>query len=449
MLQLLNLFALIYMLFLFKIKYPVSLSMYWMLLFYAIYILVPMLRSYITALQWITNETVELLSIYSMLGLMFFISTNWIFLLRGQWVGEALISKQTLISFKKVTVLFYAVLIFSFILFMYVVGLDGILKIISQGSRSFWLNQTNKSVLSIFSELSIFYIAITGSVLMLSANSKNEKKKAIKIFVLILIVLSIMSFARRFVIYPLMVVVFYNLSQERNKAKLISISFILAPIFFVTMFLMGYLRTFGIENLSLTAIISYFRNGNFVDIFMSNSDFSASYSFFAAQMQNEDIFIGPLGYFKLLFSIIPRSIWLGKPEYSSVQILRILEPERVARGFSAATGYIGEAHAALGVTGIIIISSVWGFVCGYLDRKYQIIARKRKEMQYNHDFVLGFTLFEYFYIYTAILLITESHRGDFGAASIHFVLEIVLIGFILRMFARKKQKSGILNNNKS
>jgi hypothetical protein len=170
---------------------------------------------------------------------------------------------------------------------------------------------------------------------------------------------------------------------------------------------------------------------------MSNTDFSASYYYLSKQISYGEIASSPLGYLKVLFAPIPRFIWESKPQYTSISILSILEPLKVSKGFSAATGYIGEALATMGTFGVILVSAVWGIVCGYLDKRYQDIVTKRANDIRNGIIHQGFTIFEYMYLYIGALLITESHRGDFGAASIDFVLEVVLLGILLIFFSRK------------
>lgn len=437
MLYILNIIAIIYIILLFQKKYPISLSMYWVAVFYGIYIFVPTCRHYITSLNGISDALVNLLATYSLIGLLFFIATNWFFLLKWERLEKISLLTQIQVSYKSTKILLYSFIIISIFLLSISIGINGIIKIFTSGARSLWLYQEKKTIVSTFAELSFFYIAILASVLVLSARNLKEKHEANKTFLVLLIIISIFVFARRHVIYPLFAVGFFGLSQNKKKLKILAIVLLLTSVFFIIMFLMGYLRTFGLKNLNIEAILNYFKHYNFMDIFISNTDFGASYKYFAYQIEYGDIFVGPLGYFKALFAPIPRSIWINKPIYTSIRILSILEPEKVNQGYSAASGYIGEAHAALGIWGIVIVSSIWGFICGYLDKKYHYLIKKRENMKRNDGLTFGFTLFEYYYLYTAALLITESHRGDFGAASIHFILEVLFPGILLRIFSSK------------
>lgn len=440
MLFVMNIIAILYMILLFKKKYSISLSIYWMIIFYAIYIFVPTFRDQISFLNNIEKQLVEKIAIYSLIGLLSFISTNCIFLLKWRRLGLVDIGSQFEISFIVVKRLILFLVIVSISLLLLTVGTNGITKIFSTGSRGLWFNQQNKNIFYTFAELSLFYVTITGSLLVLSAKTNQQKCQSLKIFAIIIIVISILVFARRHVIYPIFAVIFYWLSRQKNRVKILIIAAIFMPLFFIAMFLMGYFRTFGIANFTLTSMIDYFKYGNFMDIFISNTDFAASYFFLSKQIDYGSIFVGPLGYFKLFFTLIPRSIWISKPDYTSIEILSIIEPIKVREGFSAGTGYIGEALATLGTAGIILVSAAWGIFCGYMDKKYHYILDKKRKKTDNKIKDIGFTLFEYFYLYSGSLLITESHRGDFGAASIHFVLEILLLGIIVKVFSKKYKR---------
>ncbi|TYS63954.1 O-antigen polysaccharide polymerase Wzy [Bacillus infantis] len=449
MLSLVNLITIIYIILLFRKKYPISLSMYWIVIFYAIYVFVPYIRHQTSILSGISDSLVSSIAAYSLVGLLSFILTNSLFLFKWSRLERVNLIKQTEISHINVKKLLTLFVIVSLILLVLSVGITGILSVFQSGSRNLWLHQTNDTILATFAELSSFYVGVLASVLVLSASKNIDKKKSIIIFIFILLSASILVFARRHVIYPLFAVIFYKLSKTVNKLKIFIVGICAFPLFFISMFFMGYFRTFGLHEFNVASVLSYLKNGKFMDIFISNTDFAASYKYLAAQINHEDIFVGPLGYFKLLFTFIPRSIWSDKPQYISVEVLSKLEPLKVSEGFSAASGYIGEAHAALGIGGIVIISSIWGLLCGILDKKYHYILNRRKNIQVLGGKPFGFTLFEFYYLYTAMLLITESHRGDFGAASIHFVLEIVLIGLIIKFSSKRLTLKNEISNHRT
>lgn len=437
-----NIIAVLYLLCLFfKKKYPVSLSTYWVAIFYLIYIFVPMIRGHIAVFNGISERVVEEIAIYSLVGLLLFMLTNCVFLFKwGKMICLNDISTKLEISFLAVRKLQIIVIIMLAFLLLLNNGISGITNILWKGSRNILLYKND--ILTTISQLLFFYLNIISSLVVLTARTKREKFRSILIYILIIIVSMSLVFARRYVIYPLFSVVFYKLSQQKSRKKIFLITSVFALSIVVLMLMMGYFRTYGINNFTLISIINYFENGNILEIIISNTDFAASYYFLSRQVEYGDIFVGPLGYFKIFFAFIPRSLWPNKPNYTSIEILSIIEPDKVQEGFSAATGYIGEALAALGIGGVVLVSLVWGVFCGYMDKKYQyVLDKKRKEINSNRKENDGFTLFEYLYLYAGSLLITEIHRGDFGAASIHFVLEIVLIGVLAIVFSRKYKRT--------
>lgn len=436
---LLSVIAFIYIMLLFKKKYPISLSMYWVVVFSLIYIFVPMIRENTTNLRYISKGIVEKIASYSVIGLLSFIMFNIIFLFKFN-ILEKEIEAYTVINYKTVKNILIIFFVIYVILLMLTIGSHGISNIINSGSRGYWLGGNKKNIFYTFAELSSFYITILGSVFVLAAKNKTEKKNSIFVFIILVTIASVLVFARRHVIYPLFAIIFWKLSKNKNKKKIISIGLILIPIFFFSMFIMGYFRTYGISNTNIENIINYFKYGNFLDIFLSNTDFWASYFYLSKQVMNGNVQADLLGYFKVLFTLIPRTIWEAKPNYVSVEILSIIEPVKASQGFSAGTGYIGEALATMGIGGIIIVSSLWGIICGYLDKKYYYLVEKKNKYLVDNKEKYGFTIYEYLYLYTGMLLITESHRGDFGAASIHFVLEILTLAILFKISSKKTIK---------
>jgi len=432
MLAVLNILAISYIFLLFKNKNPVSLSMLWVVIFYLIYILTPFLRNYSNTLGWITDSLVNKIAQYSLVGLGSFIFTNCFFFLKLSYLEKTNIFKQNHICFSSIKKLIFLLVALSIFFLILGIGIGGVLNIFLAGSRSVWLK--GNSFFSTWAQLSFFYLSFASSVLILSADTAEKKRFSYKAFFLITILITTLAFARRTVIYPILAILFFKTSQIKNKQSLIKVILISIPIFFSLMYFMGYARTFGIKTLDMQIIKLLFETDNFIDLFLSNTDFSASYNYLAKQIEYGHVNISVLGYFKAIFAIIPRSLWPNKPEYSSVLIMKTLMPQKVSEGFSAGTGYIGESLATMGIFGVIIISCLWGIACGVLDKKYFFIQTGREKIERllsNCSF--GFTLFEYYYLYIGILLIMESHRGDFGAASLHFILEIVLLGIFFKI----------------
>ncbi len=435
MLLITNFLVIVYLIILFRKKYPVSLSMYWTVVFYAVYIFVPMIRSHVAYFENMPNELVERIGFYSLIGISSFIATNQFFLLRWSRTRKIEINNYRKISHKVTkNVTFFFSLVYILLLIS-TIGTGGMAKIFSTGSVN--MLAEDKNVLDTFTGIISFYLTILGSILILTAENTKQKQKSFVIFMFIIGVTLVLGYARRVIVYPMFAVMFYLLSRTKKKVKILIAPLVVIPVLFIAMFLMGYVRTFGIKNTNIQVIKEYFLYGNFMDIFLANTDFSASYYYLSEQITYGGITANPLGYLKVFFTPIPRFIWENKPQYTSVSILSTLEPIKVSQGFSAATGYIGEALATMGIFGIILVSAIWGIVCGYLDKKYVDIIDRNASVDKHGKTHKKFTIFEYIYLYTGALLITESHRGDFGAASINFVLQVVFLGLILVFFQEK------------
>ncbi|WP_257348290.1 O-antigen polymerase [Pseudalkalibacillus decolorationis] len=74
-------------------------------------------------------------------------------------------------------------------------------------------------------------------------------------------------------------------------------------------------------------------------------------------------------YYRLLFTVIPRSLWEGKPKNTQQIVASWLEPE--IRGMSIPPGIIGDAYINFGTFGISILI-LFGIFFAILDRKLSI-----------------------------------------------------------------------------
>lgn len=156
--------------------------MYWILVFFAIYIFVPLIREYTTNFKYINKEVVEQISLYSLIGLISFIISNIIFMFRVDILNKELTS-YTIINYKTAKNILIKSFVISVLLLMLTIGTEGITNIVNTGTRSFWLKGNTKNLLYTLAELSFFYINILGSVFFLSANKKNDKIKSLLIFI--------------------------------------------------------------------------------------------------------------------------------------------------------------------------------------------------------------------------------------------------------------------------
>lgn len=212
-------------------KYPVSLSMYWVVVFYAIYVLTPSMRVYSTTLSWIGPTLVEEIALYSLVGFVSFIIGNAFFLFKMELFDGITCRRDSKIQYSAAKRVFFCATIITITLLLLNAGLSGLKTILTLGSREYWLGNASKSLGETLSEWLWIYVGITGSVFVLSAQSKHNRRRAHIIFFLVMIFASTVVFARRHVVYPVFAIAFYRLSTLEKKRKVVAIGLLAAPVF--------------------------------------------------------------------------------------------------------------------------------------------------------------------------------------------------------------------------
>ena len=220
----------------------------------------------------------------------------------------------------------------------------------------------------------------------------------------------IFGFTRIFLVSSIVVLFIHGMRHKSKKYQLI-ISLIMVILVFLCMFLMNFIRNFGIS-FDYELLIFYFQKNP-----LEGADFGASYYWFNALLNYDDIYINPLVYLKPFFAWIPRSVWESKPEPLSLQILKSIDPGLAATGYSTAgNSCLGEGYAVLGIVGIFVYPFIWGIVCTKMDRKYQKVLVGK--MQNNIGIL-------WYYFFTVFIIIS-CHRGDWSQ-----YMTIVLWFFLL------------------
>jgi len=137
-----------------------------------------------------------------------------------------------------------------------------------------------------------------------------------------------------------------------------------------------------------------------------SSDFGASYAWFDRLLNIEPPYIRIDTYLKpVLYLFIPRSIWIDKPEQTSMQILKILDPSLASTGYSAAGfSVLGEGYAMIGYIGIVVFPYIWGVICSKMDIKYY------RRLRSGFD---NCTQNLYYYYY-AVFVVLCGQRGDWN-----------------------------------
>lgn len=204
------------------------------------------------------------------------------------------------------------------------------------------------------------------------------------------------SFTRIFMISVLAIILIYEIRNFTLKKQSIILSLGVSCLF-IFMVSMNFIRCHGLgKEIDAKTLFD-------VDYMFESSDFSSSYYWFDKLLSIEPPYLSFLVYLKPFVFFIPRSIWPDKPEQSSMQVLKILDPSLVKTGYSTA-GYsvIGEGYVMLGEVGIFLFPLIWGILCGKLDDGYYRRLHAGVERCYQNVF---------YYIY-AVFIMISAQRGD-------------------------------------
>ncbi len=416
--------CLVYIMFLFTLRCVVTTSLYWAVTFFIIYVFTPLLKDKSYIICNIPESIIESISQYALAGIVVFAISNsitFLFLSKVNRAGpdnmhDELMAGENIIEFETVLRGFKIISLLWLAVMLVTNGVEGIVNIIQVGTSKFIIDKNINILTPIFNIIEILpYLMI----LPLFITAKTKRQKIISAILIIIIVFMglIFLYGRRYIIYPFMGIGVYYISGIKSRLKIISVGAVLVAAIIFMMYLMGFSRTWGIKEIG--GIKNHLLSSdNAIDLVLQNTDFSASYYFLSKQLMHENVSASPLGYAKLLFVPVPRQIWPDKPQFTSITILSQIEP-RASDGFTAGTGYIGEALATFGISGIIVISFLWGIACAIMDNKYI------KRLQYSPH--RGFTYFQLIYLFFFSDFISEAHRGDFGSASEIYVLVMLML----------------------
>jgi len=239
----------------------------------------------------------------------------------------------------------------------------------------------------------------------MAANTKSESLIKLVCAAVFVIIHILFSFTRIFLITYLAIILFYELRNKTKNQQAVLLAgggVILAII----LIMMNFFRSFGLgKELDFDQLLA-------IDYIFESTDFGASYYWFDRLLSYGYPAISPLAWFKFLFIFIPRSIWPTKPEQTSMQILQKVDPAMASTGYSTAgNSVLGESFAILGIIGIFVFPLIWGYICGVLDRKYNLRLQSGIE---NSASNIMYYLF-------AVFVVLSSQRGDWSQYMISFV----------------------------
>lgn len=362
---------------------------------------------------WKHEDTIDL---YALLGIISFV------------IGLSLIKDRTnipirykslrVIDFHRAKNLYIIVFLISTVLFVKEVGISRITLVLAGSMTGKQLNLGEDIATTWYGYFSDILIAL---VMALCVFATNKKQKIFSYIALALYVTFnlIFGFTRIFVISILAMVVFHEIRNLPQQKQLFFAS-MGATSLFSLLVLMNFIRSLGIgQGIDWEIVLD-------IGYIFESSDFGASYHWFDQLLNIEPPYIRLDTYLKpILYLFIPRSIWPDKPEQTSLQILKILDPDLASTGYSTA-GYsvVGEGYAMLGLLGIFIFPFLWGVVCNYFDVKYY----QRKRNGYHNS------ISDLYYYIFAIFVILCGQRGDWNQ---YLIIVIWFYMIPLRLISKK------------
>jgi len=289
-------------------------------------------------------------------------------------------------------------------------------------------NMTSKQVLldesMNISTLYLYFLHIMFPCVVIVWISQNGKIQKINSFICLAIYFAltvIFAFTRLFLICLLGILLFFQMRYKEKKIQLLSI--IIGVVVLVTIMVsMNYIRCLGLGQMS-----SMYDVLN-IDYVLESTDFGASYYFFDRLLDFDSPHINPFVWLKALYSFVPRSVWLAKPEPLSMQVLKYTDPGLAATGFSTAgNSVLGEAFAIMGEVGFAIFPFVWGVVCTRLDNNYQhrLLFDKNRSMA------------DILYYFFCFFIIVSAQRGDWSQYTVMLFWFYFLPIYFTTLFSKK------------
>lgn len=341
-------------------------------------------------------KNAEMIDIYSLLGIIAF------------WIGTKCIKDRSKLPitfpvyrtlyFGKIIYVYIVVFIISVVLFIKQVGFTRIYLVLAgamTGKELALGGDLETSTYGYFTDLMIPLVLI----LCITAKEKKEKVLSYMALATYVAFTVVFGFTRIFTISILAMVVIFKIRYMPQRKQLLYASSG-ATILLFLMISMNFFRCMGIGGeLTLEQLFD-------IGYIFESSDFGASYIWFDKLLNIEPPYIRIDTYLKpVLYLFIPRDIWPDKPEQTSMQILKILDPELASEGYSTA-GYsvLGEGYAMLGYVGIVLFPLIWGIVCQKLDVAYY------RRLNSGYDICIKNV---YYYIF-AIFIILCGQRGDWN-----------------------------------
>ena len=341
-----------------------------------------------------------------------------------------------IVGFKKAFWVYLFVFIISTFLFIRQVGISRIVLILSGSMTGKELNLGEDISTTSYGYFTDLLIPLT-MILCVTAKKKKEIVFSyIALFAYVTFTI-VFGFTRIFTISILAMFVVYKIRYLPQKKQLMY-SLYGASLLLILLVCMNFIRCMGVGGeLDMSQIFN-------IEYILESSDFGYSYIWLDRLLDINPPYIRFDTYFKPIFYVfIPRSIWPNKPEQTSMQILKILDPALASTGYSTA-GYsvIGEGYAMIGYVGVFLFPFIWGLLCGKFDIKYY----RRLKSGYSN------CIQNLYYYFFAVFVVISGQRGDWNQYMIIVIWFYMLPIYMLSkkyhiMQKREQEKTDSLASN--
>ncbi len=285
----------------------------------------------------------------------------------------------------------------------------------------------NPLILKIFPTV-VFGLNLTTLTRVIYSKNKSQRNKSIAAYIYALFYGVVIGYARRLVIFPIIVVgLFYVVIKQVKPSKRLIVLITLTTIF-VVMPLMVSIRTSGlVDGVSNYMDTVTSDQAKLVRYVQMSTDVSWSYSVAAIAIK-EDVHITPLTLLKPITILVPRSIWAEKPLPLSLEISRLLRLSDNSMS-SVPVGIVGEAFVYFDFVGVIVMGVIWGIFTGLIDKK--VVAKKVKGRVTNDSSILISIIF-------VVQIFTGAIRGDIATTILETEMVVLPVVFVLYLSKIKR-----------
>ncbi|MBF7017998.1 O-antigen polymerase [Staphylococcus durrellii] len=409
--------ALTYAYFLYRVDFR-YISLFWVMAFSISFLLPVIINNPFKYGVLMDYSGYEKLNLYYFIALISFLLANIIFHVFKFKFKE---KKLDILSIKNTSKIFNVYALLTIL----VVLMTGV-GVVSSGTVG---SLDHHPLMKIFSASVLFGLLYISLLRIYLSENNSQRIRYIMISLVVLLIVAILVFGRRILIYPLIAIFILMIFKKGRAPNVFLVSLIGIFTIGIILPMMMSIRTLGIKS----GVANFFEilTGNFtnyVNYLAYGTDVNYSYSF-AAIILSTDTRVSILTLFKPIFSLIPRFIWESKPQPLSEALIEQMHLP-FKQGMSIPPGFVGESYAYLGIIGVIVASVIFGIACGLAD-SYCLHLRKTKDGLKSVKLVM--------IVIIATQMIMGSIRGD-TATNIQeaFYLFLPLIIFIKLSYYRIK-----------